>query len=87
MCFIEGRPSGRLLRYDPATRATHVLARNLMFANGVALSPGQDFLIVAESFRMRLQRFNITGPKAGTLEQFGPILPGYALDVFTRYES
>lgn len=76
MCFVEGRPSGRLLRYDPATGSTHVLARHLMFANGVALSPDQDFVVVAESFRMRLQRYNIKGPKAGTLEQFGPILPG-----------
>ena len=36
--LLEARPHGRLLRYDPASRRTTVLLRDLYFANGVALS-------------------------------------------------
>jgi len=36
--LFEARPHGRLLRYDPVSRRTTVLLRDLYFANGVALS-------------------------------------------------
>src|SRR5206468_664343 len=41
--LFEARPHGRLLRYDPGSRRTIVLLRDLYFANGVALSQGEDF--------------------------------------------
>src|SRR5260370_23273920 len=43
--FLEGRPTGRLLRSDPRTGGVEVVLDHLMFANGVALGPGdQDVL-------------------------------------------
>ena len=48
--FLEGRPHGRLLSYDPTTKETKVLAGDLYFANGVALSPDQNYLIFCETF-------------------------------------
>ena len=36
--FPQGAPSGRLLRYDPRTRTTELLADGIWFANGVALA-------------------------------------------------
>ncbi|KAM0021614.1 putative strictosidine synthase transcription factor WD40-like family [Helianthus debilis subsp. tardiflorus] len=48
--LMEGRPDGRFLSYDPLTKQTQVIARDLYFANGVELSPNQDFVIYCESF-------------------------------------
>ena len=48
--LLEGRPHGLLLSYDPSTKQTNVLARDLYFANGVELSPDQDFVIFCETF-------------------------------------
>ena len=74
--LLEARPHGRLLRYDPATRATEVLLPELYFANGVALSQNQDFLLVNETYRYRITRYWITGEKAGSSDTFADNLPG-----------
>lgn len=47
--FLEGRPYGRLLSYDPSTKQTKTLVSDLYFANGVAVSPDQDFVIFCET--------------------------------------
>ena len=39
--FLDGRPHGRLLRYEPATGATSVVADGLYFANGVQVAPDE----------------------------------------------
>jgi len=67
--FFQG-PTGRLLSYDPASGATRVLATGLWFANGVALSRGEDFVVVAATFSARLYRHWLAGPKAGMTEPF-----------------
>lgn len=75
--LLEARPRGRLLRYDPATRQTTVLLRDLYFANGVALSRGEDFVLVNETYRYRIRRLWLSGPKAGTSDVFLDNLPGF----------
>lgn len=45
--FIEARATGRLLAYDPVSKAVEVKMDNLFFANGVALGP-DDIPIVLE---------------------------------------
>lgn len=47
--FLEGRPHGRLLSYDPSTKQTKTLLSNLHFANGVAVSPDQNYVIFCET--------------------------------------
>ena len=54
---IEGRPHGRLLKYDPKTRSTITLLDNLYFANGVALSSNEDFLVFCETTMYTLALF------------------------------
>ncbi|KAJ7548664.1 hypothetical protein O6H91_07G021600 [Diphasiastrum complanatum] len=49
--FLECRPNGRLLKYDPSTGKTTVLLKDLFFANGVALSEKQDFFVFCETFK------------------------------------
>lgn len=47
--ILEGRPLGRLMRYDPNTELTEILAAHLYFANGVALDPTRQFLVFCET--------------------------------------
>jgi sugar lactone lactonase YvrE len=75
--IVEHRPNGRLLAYDPGTKSTRVVLDNLRFANGVAVSPDQSFVIVAETGRYRLHRVWLNGPKQGQAELFIENLPGF----------
>jgi sugar lactone lactonase YvrE len=74
--MLEARPHGRLLSYDPRTEQTEVLAGGLYFANGVALTPEEDSVLVVESFRYRITRIWIEGPRAGEREVFADNLLG-----------
>lgn len=76
--LLEARPWGRLLRFDPATGKTETLLDDLYFANGVALSQNEDFVLVNETYRYRITRYWISGPKAGTSDMFLDNLPGIA---------
>jgi sugar lactone lactonase YvrE len=75
--MLEARPHGRLLRYNPATEQVDVLLDSLYFANGIALSQNEDFVLVNETYRHRVTRYWLTGPKAGTSDTFVDNLPGY----------
>ncbi|KAL7731234.1 hypothetical protein ACLKA6_014421 [Drosophila palustris] len=69
-------PSGRLFKYNRAKNVSEVLLDELFFANGLALSPNEDFIVVAETGGMRLTKYILTGPKAGQSEVFVEGLPG-----------
>lgn len=75
--LVEGRPHGRLLVYDPSTGATDMLLDNLYFANGIALSQNEDFVLVNETGRYRITRYWLKGEKAGTSDIFIDNLPGF----------
>lgn len=49
MDILEGRPYGRVLSFDPSTKETKVLVRDLFFPNGVVVSPDQNSLIFCET--------------------------------------
>lgn len=59
----QGRASGRLLSYNPATRKTHVVTEGLWFANGVTLSKDESFVAVVETNVQRVHRVWVSGPK------------------------
>ncbi|XP_017144092.1 adipocyte plasma membrane-associated protein [Drosophila miranda] len=69
-------PSGRLFKYNRAKNVSEVLLDELAFANGIALSPNEDFLVVAETGAMRLTKYYLQGAKAGQSEVFVDGLPG-----------
>ena len=75
--FLEGRATGRLLRYDPRTGRVDVVLDRLMFANGVALGPGDEYVLVNETLAARITRYWLRGPKAGQSDIFASALPGY----------
>ncbi|XP_050371593.1 protein STRICTOSIDINE SYNTHASE-LIKE 5-like [Argentina anserina] len=74
--FLEGRPHGRLLSYNPSTKETKVLLRDLYFANGLAVSPDQNFVIFCETFMFRCRKYYLEGEKKGSTENFIDHLPG-----------
>ena len=75
--FLETRPTGRLLSFDPQTGTTKVRLDRLMFANGVALGPDDTYVLVNETIRARITRLWLKGPKAGQTDIFLDELPAY----------
>lgn len=51
--LLEGEGTGRLLRYDPPTKTTHVVLDGLVFPNGVQISKDQSFLLFTETTNCR----------------------------------
>ena len=74
---LEHQPNGRFMAYDPRTKQTRVLSHDLCFANGVAISPDQSFVLVNDTGSYRVQRFWLTGPKQGQSDIFIDNLPGF----------
>lgn len=75
--LLEHQPNGRLLAWDPTTRQAHTLLRDIYFANGVAVSPDQSFVLVAETGMYRVRRLWLRGPRAGQTDIFIDNLPGF----------
>ncbi|XP_059472527.1 adipocyte plasma membrane-associated protein Hemomucin-like isoform X2 [Neocloeon triangulifer] len=72
--FADG--NGRLFKYDPVEKTNTVLMDKISFANGLALSPNEDFVIVSETVRCRILRYWLKGPNQGTADIFVDGLPG-----------
>ena len=74
--IVEHSGTGRLLRLEPGSERPEVLLEGLQFANGLALSSDESFLVVAETGARRLTRYWLAGPQAGRGEPFAENLPG-----------
>lgn len=55
----------RLIHYNAKTKENTVLIDGINFANGVALSEDEEFVIVAETAGSRILRYYLKGPKKG----------------------
>ncbi len=75
--LIEHQPNGRLLAYSPTAKITRLVMDNLHFANGVAVSPDQSFVLVNETGRYRIHRVWLGGPRQGQSEVLIDNLPGF----------
>jgi sugar lactone lactonase YvrE len=75
--LLEHQPNGRLLALDPQTQKPRTLLRDLYFANGVAVSPDQTFVLVAETGMYRVRRVWLKEPKMGQNDVFIDNLPGF----------
>ena len=75
--LLEHQPNGRFLAYNQRTRKTTVLLRDLYFANGVAVSHDQSFVLVNDTGAYRVRRYWLTGAKQGQSDIFIDNLPGF----------
>ncbi|GGZ37637.1 SMP-30/gluconolactonase/LRE family protein [Streptomyces poonensis] len=74
--LVEHSGTGRLLCLAPGKDTPDVLLDGLQFANGLALSGDESFLVIAETGARRLTRYWLTGPDTGRSEPFVEDLPG-----------
>ncbi|KAM1605708.1 hypothetical protein PS2_026414 [Malus domestica] len=74
--MLEAKPHGQLLKYDPSSGETSILLDHLGFANGVAVSKDQDYLVVCETWKFRCLRYWLEGKNKGKTEIFVENLPG-----------
>lgn len=81
--IFSSEDSGRVLKYDPRTKETTVLVRNLQFPNGMSLSKDGSFFVFVEGSVGRLTKYWLKGEKAGTTEPM-VLLPGFPDNVRTN---
>lgn len=75
--LLEHQPNGRLLAWDPRSQKVRTVLPEIYFANGVAVSSDQSFVLVAETGKYRVRRVWLTGPKQGQTDVFIDNLPGF----------
>lgn len=75
--LMETSPNGRLLQFNPVSQATSVTLLDLYSANGIILSPDNDFMLICESTANRILKYYIRGQKSGDKEIFVDNLPGF----------
>jgi sugar lactone lactonase YvrE len=87
MDILEARPWGRLIEYNPNTGKAKTLLNKLYFANGVALSKHEDFVLVNETSRYRITRYWLSGPNKGTSDIFIKNLPGFPDGISSNHKG
>jgi sugar lactone lactonase YvrE len=75
--LMEHRPNGRFMKYDPKTKEVSLLIDGIHFANGVALSQDESFVLVSEMGMYRILRYWLTGENRGKHDVFIDNLPGF----------
>jgi len=76
--ILEHGGHGQIIKFDPRTRQARVIIDNLNFANGVAISEEQAFLLISELGSYRILKHWLLGPKSGTTEVLLDNLPAFA---------
>lgn len=83
---IEHNGTGRVFSYNPRDASLTLLMDGLNFANGTALGPNDDYLLVTETGQYRIHRYWLKGEKAGQPEVLMDNLPGIP-DNITHYQD
>jgi sugar lactone lactonase YvrE len=74
---IEHGGHGRLIEWDPATGRATVVRAGLNFANGVAMTPDEQAVLLCETGAYRIVRIDVAGAARGTLTPVLENLPGF----------
>jgi len=85
--LMEHGGHGRLIVYDPATGKASTLISGLNFANGVAVSPDQSFVLVNETGNYRVLRYWISGPQKGTWKPLIESLPAFPDNISAGFDG
>ncbi|KAF3610673.1 hypothetical protein DY000_02044737 [Brassica cretica] len=76
----------RVLKYNPETKETTTLLRNLQFPNGLSLGKDGSFFIFCEGSIGRLRKYWLKGEKAGTSEVVA-LLHGFPDNIRTNKDG
>lgn len=77
LAIIEHGGDGRVFEFDPRTGDASVIMSGLTYANGVAISDDDRFLLVSETAEYRVWRHWLAGPQQGASEVVLDKLPGF----------
>lgn len=75
--IMEHGGFGRIIEYDPVSKRANVIMRGLNFANGVAVDPRGQFLLVAETGSYKVIKYWLAGPNTGSSQVIIDNLPGF----------
>lgn len=75
--ILEHGGHGRVFEFSPTTNETRVIMQGLNFANGVAISDDQRYLLVIETGHYRVLRYWLEGAHKGETEVILDNLPGF----------
>ena len=75
--FMDGRPLGRLMSFNPRSKTTDIIRDKLYFPNGIALSHDAKAVLVSEMMTYRVLRIEIESSKKGESSVFANNLPGF----------
>ncbi|KAH0921035.1 hypothetical protein HID58_021053 [Brassica napus] len=84
--IVSGEDTGRVLKYNPETKETTTLLRNLQFPNGLSLGRDGSFFIFCEGSIGRLRKYWLKGEKAGTSEVVA-LLHGFPDNIRTNKDG
>ena len=59
---LRGKGTGRVLSYSPQTQDTKTLLEGLLFANGIAVDPREEYVFVCETLKARILRIKLGDP-------------------------
>jgi sugar lactone lactonase YvrE len=79
--FLEGRPNGRVLMYDPESKQVNTIVEQAFFPSGIAVANNEQALLFVEVSAHRLMRYWIGGERRGSREVLAANLPGVPDDV------
>ncbi len=68
---------GRIIEYNPTTKTTTVLAKGINFANGVAVSHDEQYVLFNETGSYRVLRVGLYGDNRGKVEVIIDNLPSF----------
>jgi ribose transport system permease protein len=74
--IMEGRPNGRLVCYDPATRKTWTVLNHFYFPNGICVSHDGRSVLIASTSLCKVFRLWLQGPDKDRLEVVLDRIPG-----------
>ena len=75
--ILEHGGHGRVFRFDPAKNEITLVLAGLNFANGIAVSEDQQYLLINETGSYRVLRYWLQGPRKGQNEVVLDNLPGF----------
>ncbi|XP_022083059.1 adipocyte plasma membrane-associated protein-like [Acanthaster planci] len=81
---LENTKTARVFKFDPKTGEKSVILDDLCFANGIQLSPDEDFLLITETTYAQVKKYYLKGPKKGQVEVFADNLPGLVDNIRPR---
>ncbi|MBT8100484.1 MAG: SMP-30/gluconolactonase/LRE family protein [Gammaproteobacteria bacterium] len=75
--ILEHGGNGSVIEFDPESGKASIIVDGLNFANGIAISDDQKYLLIAETASYRILKHWLAGPNAGSTEIIRDNLPGF----------